>query len=374
MSRNLGSSNNNFNSNSNNIVHLSSLNNNNLDQENLENNIFVTNVNNNSLPKITSNIKALHDDSSEDVLSEDEDESKCNDKEKISEKRVEEKQVPSCRICFLSDSDENDPLLTPCKCTGSMSYIHYKCLKQCIQMKTTKKPNGATVCFLWKNYECEICLSEYPKYLTYKNLTYNMIDFDINFNEYMILDYTLFDDTKKKSIRKGFIIVDLNNEDSLANNNYITIGRTQSNTIKLKDISVSRMHCFFSRENGKFYINDKTSKFGTLIHLKNSIGLGNTNANKNFIAGKHLMNFDLHRSKWSAFTNFFSFTDNCCKCKMVDNDEIIFNEKTIEVHESNEKTEAKNKIDMLNDSCADYVIGLQTIIKHNENNNNDSFI
>jgi hypothetical protein len=344
-----------------------------MSQEN--NNIYVTNINNSV--KITNSIKIVNDnelDNSSDIENAD----GYKEEPKI-KKFMEENQVPSCRICFLSDSDENDPLLTPCKCTGSMSYIHYKCLKQCIQMKTTKKPNGSYVCFLWKNYECEICLQEYPKYLTYKNLTYNMIDFDINFNEYMVLDYTLFDDTKKKSIRKGFIIVDLNNEESLANGNCITIGRTQTNTIKLKDISVSRMHCYFSRENGKFFINDKGSKFGTLVHVKNSQILDKKNSNRTFIAGKHLISVNLLKSKWSMFTSLFSFTDNCCKCKSVDDDEIIFNEKTmneknndLEVFETCEKGLGKLK-EPLNDSCSDYVINLKSIIKHNENCN-DSFI
>lgn len=354
-------------------------------QISVENQVFATNINNNNEAKLTNSIKIVKENELDDSSDIDKAELEVKVKGKI-----EEKQIPTCRICFLSDSNEIDPLLTPCRCTGSMSFIHYKCLKQCIQMKTTKKPNGAYIVFLWKNYECEICLQEYPKYLKYKNLTYNLIDFDINFNEYMILDYTLFDDAKKKSVRKGFIIVDLNNEESLNNGNIITIGRTQTNTIKLKDISVSRMHCFFSRgENGKFFINDKGSKFGTLVHIKNSQAIGRDNISKLFIAGKHLININLERSKWSMFTSLFSFTNNCCKCKSVNDDEIIFNEKglndnnntnnnfnkernDLDVFETCEKGLGKLR-DPLNDSCVDYIINMQTIIKFNENCN-DSFI
>ena len=32
---------------------------------------------------------------------------------------------PSCRICFLSYSNEENPLISPCKCNGSMKNIHY---------------------------------------------------------------------------------------------------------------------------------------------------------------------------------------------------------------------------------------------------------
>jgi len=38
---------------------------------------------------------------------------------------------PLCRICHLLDlTTPKNPLLTPCKCTGSIKYIHYNCLLQ----------------------------------------------------------------------------------------------------------------------------------------------------------------------------------------------------------------------------------------------------
>ena len=35
----------------------------------------------------------------------------------------------TCRICLDDEYDaETNPLLTPCKCSGTMKYIHIKCL------------------------------------------------------------------------------------------------------------------------------------------------------------------------------------------------------------------------------------------------------
>jgi len=34
-----------------------------------------------------------------------------------------------CRICFDHEDDEDNPLISPCNCTGSQKYIHSKCLK-----------------------------------------------------------------------------------------------------------------------------------------------------------------------------------------------------------------------------------------------------
>ena len=35
---------------------------------------------------------------------------------------------PTCRICFETEIDENDPLLNPCKCDGTSKYVHKSCL------------------------------------------------------------------------------------------------------------------------------------------------------------------------------------------------------------------------------------------------------
>ena len=35
---------------------------------------------------------------------------------------------PTCRICFETEIDKNDPLLNPCKCDGTSKYVHKSCL------------------------------------------------------------------------------------------------------------------------------------------------------------------------------------------------------------------------------------------------------
>ena len=42
-----------------------------------------------------------------------------------------------CRICYTEeDSDSKNPLVQPCKCSGSMKYIHLNCLKQWLFTKS----------------------------------------------------------------------------------------------------------------------------------------------------------------------------------------------------------------------------------------------
>ena len=120
-----------------------------------------------------------------------------------------------CRICFRSESDISDPLITPCRCSGSMKFIHCKCLKECISVRTTKKATDNYIFYNWKSYECEVCLSEYPKFIKYKAYTYNLVDLTYPFDQYLVLDYSIYDDEKKRSFRRGFIIVRFNDKDQI---------------------------------------------------------------------------------------------------------------------------------------------------------------
>jgi len=219
---------------------------------------------------------------------------------------------PSCRICFLSYSNEENPLISPCKCNGSMKNIHYLCLKKCIETKIIKKTENNFKSYSWKSFSCEICKAEYPKYIKIKETLFSLVDLEINYSSYVTCDYTLYDDLKKKTFRKGIIIFKINDEND--SDDVITVGRSQNNKIKLKDISVSRNHCNFVKKKNKLYIVDKGSKFGTLIYLNSPISL-NSNTNEcTLISGKHLFSVNLQRKQ-----NFFAklFPMCCYECGQV---------------------------------------------------------
>ena len=53
------------------------------------------------------------------------------------------------------------------------------------------------------------------------------------------------------------------------------LGRGHESDVRVSDISVSRCHALvkYNIENGKFYLEDNLSKFGTLVLSKGSIEL-----------------------------------------------------------------------------------------------------
>jgi pSer/pThr/pTyr-binding forkhead associated (FHA) protein len=49
------------------------------------------------------------------------------------------------------------------------------------------------------------------------------------------------------------------------------VGRNHTSQVILRDISVSRNHCVIINKHGRLYIQDKKSKFGTLIRTKRGV-------------------------------------------------------------------------------------------------------
>ena len=68
------------------------------------------------------------------------------------------------------------------------------------------------------------------------------------------------------------------------------MGRGHQCEIRLQDISVSRMHSEIKYCEGKFYLTDQNSKFGTLVRLDKSIEL---NHRVKLQAGRSLYEFSV---------------------------------------------------------------------------------
>ncbi len=68
----------------------------------------------------------------------------------------------SCRICLGEGGEPGNPLVCPCKCSGTMKYIHIKCLQKWLKSKLHPKQTAYSVSFLWKAFECELCKRAFP--------------------------------------------------------------------------------------------------------------------------------------------------------------------------------------------------------------------
>ena len=71
--------------------------------------------------------------------------SNTNNSKKITKKN-NQKSNKICRICYMEESEEDNPLVHPCICSGSMKYIHLKCLKHWINTRSFEKVESNELC------------------------------------------------------------------------------------------------------------------------------------------------------------------------------------------------------------------------------------
>ena len=172
-----------------------------------------------------------------------------------------------CRICYMEEDDsEENPLLNPCICSGSMKYIHFNCLRQWINSKCYSKIENTNIdCSIYKikPLECELCKSKFPDLIVKNENTFNISEFKPEYDNYLIFESLTLDKNKNKYI---YIVA--------LNDNNILIGRDKASNILFSDISVSRIHCKLINEKNNIYICDNDSTFGTLVLIQsNSLNL-----------------------------------------------------------------------------------------------------
>lgn len=68
-----------------------------------------------------------------------------------------EKEERICRICLNEENSEINPLINPCRCSGSMKWIHLKCLRKWLFNKVELVEDEIIRIYAWKDLNCELC-------------------------------------------------------------------------------------------------------------------------------------------------------------------------------------------------------------------------
>ena len=172
-----------------------------------------------------------------------------------------EKKNKVCRICYVEEDDpDNNPLVQPCLCSGSMKYIHLSCLKHWISTRSCEKIDTTTYCIVYiiKPVECELCKTKFPDLIKHNGKYHHLLDFSKDFESYLTLESLTLDKYKNK------INFELYNNQAIINEN------NHDCDILLSDISVSRIHCYLlaDKMNKNLFLIDNDSKFGTLVLIQ----------------------------------------------------------------------------------------------------------
>ena len=181
------------------------------------------------------------------------------------ESSEEEPEVPSerdigqCRVCFGEENDEDNPLVTPCACSGSVKYIHVACLQQWLDSRKVMRESENAINYHWRTMGCELCKDPYP--LTISSMGKN------------------FPLVQKEEIPRPYVVLESVNRAngvyvfSLLNSYTVKLGRGHDSDVRVSDISVSRVHASIHFKQGKFYFEDNQSKFGSLLLVKGALAL-----------------------------------------------------------------------------------------------------
>jgi len=130
-----------------------------------------------------------------------------------------------------------------------------------------KKEEKNLISYTWKQFECEICKKPYPYVFKSNGTAYRLVDVDIPIDKnFLLLESLTFE---KNSSRMVHLIMPDNEK------HVFKLGRGHESDVRVSDISVSRCHALvkYNQDNGRFYLEDNLSKFGTLVLAKSSIDL-----------------------------------------------------------------------------------------------------
>lgn len=99
---------------------------------------------------------------------------------------------PSCRICWgteeVDDGGFFNPLISPCNCIGTITYIHLKCLKGWLETKKTMKIHRGQVVIKFKKLDCELCKQVFPFQIAHNNRLLDIVDIEKPAKDFIVFE------------------------------------------------------------------------------------------------------------------------------------------------------------------------------------------
>lgn len=154
-----------------------------------------------------------------------------------------------CRICYDVGSHDN-PLVSPCKCSGDTQFIHRDCLKTWVHARMPPDINtkACVLCLPDAAYMCEICKGNFlaSPHISMRSLLQPYLEDSIPYGLYQITSY---------KHKPQLVAVALNIKE-------ISISRAHDADLRLSDLAVSRSHAKVAISEEEMVVMD-TSKSGT---------------------------------------------------------------------------------------------------------------
>lgn len=186
-----------------------------------------------------------------------------------------------CRICYERQVSSEDPLLSYCRCDGSVKFTHYQCLKRWVRSKVQVRASDCALTYQWLALACDICKVETPLRVKAAGEVYSLMEFQQPEAPYLVLETV----DEEEAMRTRHVI-------SFNEKFCVRLGRGLDSDVRINDISVSRSHALLLYDRGRFLVEDSGSKFGTSLRVAQPTVL--TSA-LTIQSGRSLLRFELQK-------------------------------------------------------------------------------
>lgn len=168
---------------------------------------------------------------------------------------VEDLQDCHCRVCLLDGSTDEDPLIRPCACKGSIEHVHLGCLRHWVRGRLNLREHGPQGAYVYRPLLCELCKSPYPTHVTIGGKNELLVEVPKTEAPFIVLESMAHES-------HNFHVV------SLAESKKLKFGRGHESDVRIPDVSISRCHATIRYDGGCFILEDNDSKFGTLVAMR----------------------------------------------------------------------------------------------------------
>uniref|UniRef100_A0A0G4F188 FHA domain-containing protein n=1 Tax=Chromera velia CCMP2878 TaxID=1169474 RepID=A0A0G4F188_9ALVE len=184
---------------------------------------------------------------------------KLDDTEPTEYKAPENADKLQCRICLLEGTSDEDPLVTPCHCKGSIEYVHIGCLRHWVNGKLNLQADQPNGCFFYKQTLCELCKAPFPQAVVYNGTHHSVVSLPPTPAPFIILE-----NLAGQPAQRGQHVI------SMSDRKMLKLGRGHESDVRIADVSISRYHATirFNEESKTFFLEDHNSKFGTLVNIR----------------------------------------------------------------------------------------------------------
>ena len=193
------------------------------------------------------------------------------DEERQQMKRTTEGDNPVCYMCFDEEDTEENPMITPCKCSGDTKYVHVECLRK---WHTAEADNQ--ICFLSSvDATCSVCKSTFKSDFKLKDGRHVKLFKSSLEPPYVSLLVATKHEMAQRLFNTRFQLSfsTILKPDGRNGTRPLLLGRSSGSDMVLDYRTVSARHAAIRFKNGEFIFTDAGSSNGSYLYLRRPLEL-----------------------------------------------------------------------------------------------------